>query len=309
MWCPWCLWILAVYNTLVYAIVTGDVLMVNNRESTFPIQEQTYAMQLGGNRYVNPRWLATRNGTRFAMALTTTICMWCVLHYGALRLNGDIETYPLYTVTVPLATVFLFSGVAMLFNACVVARRLITSEPHRCSYCSAPIAMMLQIDRNTYTTSSRNEGLLGLEDTRAGVIRYEDPADSLERDIDASDPNVASTGTITHHTHGIVAGTSSIEIPVELVRRAGQAMWNRRNKRQSSSSQPPPPQPQSQTSSQTSSFNETKSNEDKCTICRDRTPDCVYLNCGHMTTCWQCARRIMHAKNRHYQQGDSGDAI
>jgi hypothetical protein len=294
LWCPWCVWILAVYNTLVYAIVTGDVVLVHRRESNLPLQEQTYAMSVGGNRYVRPGWLAVRNGTRLAMALTTSIGVWFALHYGVARLNGDVEV-PLSMLTTPMMVVLIGCGSALLFNSCVVSRRLIQSEPHRCSYCSEPIALMLQIDRSTYQQRGEEAASSDELSTTVGVLRYEDPADSLERDVDVNDLNVERYGYMAHHPHGVGA---SMEVPVELVRRAGQAMWSPawrgRKKNGSGGSALPPP------------AGETKSSGGggveegaRCTICRDRAPDCVFFHCGHNTQCWECARRVIRAQNRH----------
>jgi hypothetical protein len=304
-WCPWCLFALAVYNTLVYAIVTSDVVIVHRRESTLPIQEQTYAMSFDNNRYVRPIWLGMRNFVRFLMAFVTTICLWFVLHYSTLRLNGDTEQYSLLMVIVPLEILFLFNGFSILVTSCYINKHLIQHEPHRCGYCDEPIVMMLQID------PSRARAISDEAADTVNIIRYEDPNDNLERDVDMMLNDDGDR--IIHYTHGSpMDSTASIEIPTELIRRAGQAMWNpswRSSGKGGGGSG----------GGSSSTMGETKKNyveNEKCTICRDRAPDCVFLSCGHSTQCWECARRVIHAKNRHRHQNnntnrdsDSGDAI
>jgi uncharacterized membrane protein YgcG len=308
LWCPWCVWLLAVYNSIVYAIVTGDVMVVHGREAHLPIQEQSYAMPLGANRYVRPRWLGYRNGARFMMSLVTSIGLFVVLHYGALRLNGNVEIALGY-ITIPTTTMFLVCGVSMLFISCIVTQRLVQNEPHRCAYCSAPISMMLQIDRQTYQRED-----IERMDVTVGVLRYENPEDNLERDVDINDMNNTAVNNID---------TVVPEVPVELIRRAGQAMWGpyRRGKGNSSSSS---------SSSKNTLPGETKSkgggggggsgggggnnasNSMKCTICREKIADCVFLPCGHNTQCWDCARRVIRAQNRHRfnrNAVEGGDAI
>ncbi|KAJ8300619.1 hypothetical protein KUTeg_022138 [Tegillarca granosa] len=45
-------------------------------------------------------------------------------------------------------------------------------------------------------------------------------------------------------------------------------------------------------SSKTNQFTETSGIE-KCVICLDKPPNCVYADCGHLVTCMECASRIL----------------
>ena len=295
LWCPWCVWILALYNTIVYAIITGDILMVNRREGNLPIQEQSYAMLVGANRYVQPRWLGFRNGARFMMSLATTVGMFLVLHYGALRLNGNVEI-ALGLITVPMATMLIICGISMLFVSCIVNTRIIQNEPHKCSYCGEPISMMLQIDHRTYQRATvESSSMIESADMTVGVLRYENPDDSLQSDIDINTINdITNDNTILP------------DIPVQLIRRSDQAMWSpyRRKKDGDGGGGGNIGEGETKFSSRGSgalggAFGRDASNSNKCTICREKLADCVFLNCGHNTQCWDCARRVIHAQNRH----------
>ena len=79
--------------------------------------------------------------------------------------------------------------------------------------------MMLQID------PSRARAISDEAADTVNIIRYEDPNDNLERDVDMMLNDDGDR--IIHYTHGSpMDSTASIEIPTELIRRAGQAMWN-----------------------------------------------------------------------------------
>ena len=228
LWCPYLFWALAVYNCFVYGIVAFDVVRTHAAQCERPIQEQHYAMLVAPNTYVRPYWLAVRSVLRFAVALTSSVCIFVSVHYGALRLNGATELVSTAAMTLPLAVALAVAGILTLVMSWVVAPRLVAAEPHRCSYCAEPIRLLLQIDLRARSGRGRGHVLdregkdkTSLPASRTvRVLRYENPSDNLTIDLGEQDSTV--DGTLLSST---IRRPKDGSVPLRLARAVGKAMW------------------------------------------------------------------------------------
>ncbi|KAI7901667.1 zinc finger, C3HC4 type-domain-containing protein [Cokeromyces recurvatus] len=48
----------------------------------------------------------------------------------------------------------------------------------------------------------------------------------------------------------------------------------------------------------TSQNNETVKDDNLCRICFDAQQNCVFLDCGHMVTCMDCAKKLIETNNQ-----------
>jgi hypothetical protein len=259
LWCPYLIWVLALYNSFVYGIVAFDVVRTHRAQSERPVQEQHYAMLVAPNTYVRPYWLAVRSVLRFVVALTVTVCVFVSVRYGALRLNGAVDTVSMAAVTLPLAVALGMAGALTLATSWIVAPRLVTMEPHRCSYCTRPIRLLLQVGVTAAATTAaattaaaavateaaaasggwRNgESGHGGEEKKSNigrnnkkrvvrVLRYENPLDTLTIDLAQDDDGGGGQDDTTDgaFASSTVRRAKDGVVPLRLVRAVGKAMW------------------------------------------------------------------------------------
>lgn len=299
-WCPYVFWVIALYNSFVYGVVAADVVRTHRAQSSRPIQEQHYAMLVAPNTYVQPFWLAMRSVLRFVIALTVTICVFVSTHYGALRLNGAVDTVSTAAITLPLAVGLAVSGTLTLVSSWLVAPKVVATEPHRCSYCTRPIRLILQVDLG----GNNLEGNLVNSSTGmcvAEVLRYENPVDSLTIDVTDRDAERQSD-VLQRNEDGIV--------PLRLVKALGEAMW-KEFQGNMYAGQGDPIKGGSNTGSsfvQNTGIGPGMRNFDRqiqvCTVCRTRQADCVFLDCGHAVQCWDCSRNVIRSRNRERRRAE-----
>ena len=136
-WCPWIIWLVALFDGLQYTRKLVNVLY----QYLYLTQPGTSwgDTTIDGIQYLyNPFWHVVLTCTRWAMATMLIITLYMILDSAADLLNGNIQI-SIDAVVAPLVVMMVWSSITQLLLSFYIKPRLLQREPAKCGICKSKL--------------------------------------------------------------------------------------------------------------------------------------------------------------------------